>query len=355
MTRLKIQLFILPCALFLCGCATYSVQKGESPYNKGYVVARYGRVLPEYTLGKDNSVPDEQVAKERFQRRKRTVEAYYKKMGYIENRFKQTFVDPPVFMAQAVVGILRMPAVAIRDYKYNRDPQYKEKIDQQEDAEYKAEKARIKALRDQLNVYIQEDLQKEPLAAEQVKVTAPVAAVSEKKEKPPVPEAAPAAAAKVEARTEPLPPPVKAEEKAEPPSSAPVKPEEKVEPSTTAQMEAKAEPLPAVKAEEKPVRQVKPKPQITYKIPKAVIIAKPVKGASPLTVQFYGSRSSSPNGRITAYSWDFGDGDTSTQKNPINTYWSATYGSRQFTATLTVKDDKGMTADTYVVIEVIAQ
>jgi len=356
MNRTKVQASIIISALFLSGCATYSVQKGESPYNKGYVVARYGRVLPEYTLGKDNSVPDEQVAKERFQRRKKTVEAYYKKMGYIENRFKQTFVDPPVFMLQAIVGIFRMPAVAIRDYKYNRDPKYKEKIDQQEDAEYKAEKARIKALKDQLNVYIQEDLQKEPPAAEQTKVAAPAAAVSEKKEKPPVPEATLAAAAKVEARAEPLPLPVKAEDKAEPPS-APVRAEEKAgPPPPAAKIEEKAEPLPAVKAaEEKPIQRVKAKPQITYKIPKAVIIAKPVKGASPLTVQFYGSKSSSPNGRITAYSWDFGDGDTSTQKNPINTYWSATYGSRQFTATLTIKDDKGMTADTYVVIEVIAQ
>ena len=148
MTNPKIQASIILSVLFLSGCATYSVQKGESPYNKGYVVTRYGRVLPEYTLGKDNSVPDEQVARERFQRRKKEVEAYYKKMGYIENRFKQTFVDPPVFMLQAVAGILRMPAIAIRDYKYNHDPKYKEKIDQQEDAEYKAEKERIKTLKD---------------------------------------------------------------------------------------------------------------------------------------------------------------------------------------------------------------
>jgi hypothetical protein len=339
MTRAKIQAAIIISVLFLSGCATYSVQKGESPYNKGYVVARYGRVLPEYTLGKDNSVPDEQVAKERFQRRRKQVEAYYKKMGYIENRFKQTFVDPPLFMAQAVIGILRMPAVALRDYKYNRDPKYKEEIDKKEDAEYKAEKERVKAIKAQLNAYVKEDLQKEaspPIQAAEVKAPAVVVPV------------------KAEEKAVPPPPPVKAEEKVEPAVPA-VKPEEKLEPSVAAKVEERTEPLPAAQAEEKPIRKKAVKPQITYRTPKAVIIAKPVKGASPLKVQFYGSRSSSPNGRITAYSWDFGDGDTSALKNPINTYWSTTYGLRQFTATLTVTDDKGMTAATSMVIEVIAQ
>ncbi|MFA5149306.1 MAG: PKD domain-containing protein [Candidatus Omnitrophota bacterium] len=331
MTGSKIQVFIVLSALFLSGCATYSVQKGESPYNKGYVVARYGRVLPEYTLGKDNSVPDEQVARERFQRRKKQVEAYYKKMGYIENRFKQNFIDPPIFMLQAAIGVLRMPAVAIRDYKYNHDPQYKEKIDKQEDAEYKAEKERVKAIKDQLSAYIQEDLQKEDSVPGSAKVIPPAQVAEDK---------APAVAA------------AKIEEKAVPP---PVKAEEKVEPPVAAKDGEKTEPLPAARVKEKPVQKKAVKPQITYKAPKAVIIARPVKGASPLKVQFYGSRSSSPNGRIAAYAWDFGDGDTSAQRNPINTYWSATYGSRQFTATLTVTDNKGMAASTSMVIEVIAQ
>ncbi|MDD2927793.1 MAG: PKD domain-containing protein [Candidatus Omnitrophica bacterium] len=287
-------------------------------------MARYGRVLPEYTLGKDNSVPDEQVARERFQRRKKQVEAYYKKMGYIENRFKQNFVDPPIFMLQAVIGVLRMPAVAIRDYKYNHDPQYKEKIDKQEDAEYKAEKERVKAIKDQLSAYIQEDLQKEASVLGQAEDKAPAVI-----------------AAKVEKKAVPPPPPVKAEEKIESPVAA--------------KAGEKTEPLAVAKVEKKPAQKKAVKPQIAYKAPKAVIVARPVKGASPLKVQFYGSRSSSPNGRISAYAWDFGDGDTSTQKNPINTYWSATYGSRQFTATLTVTDNKGIAASTSTVIEVIAQ
>ena len=89
--------------------------------------------------------------------------------------------------------------------------------------------------------------------------------------------------------------------------------------------------------------------------PTAVITARPLKGFSPLTVQFYGSKSSSSNGRIVAYSWDFGDGDTSTKKNPINTYWSTTYGSRKFTAALTVTDNKGQTATTNAGIEVLSR
>jgi len=96
--------FIIPATLLLSGCATYSFQKGQSPYNKGYVAARYGRVIPEYTLGKDNSVPDEQIARERFRRRRVEVESYYKQMGYIENRFKQMFVDPPVFIVNSIFG-----------------------------------------------------------------------------------------------------------------------------------------------------------------------------------------------------------------------------------------------------------
>ncbi|MCX5706961.1 MAG: PKD domain-containing protein [Candidatus Omnitrophica bacterium] len=95
-----------------------------------------------------------------------------------------------------------------------------------------------------------------------------------------------------------------------------------------------------------------PKPEISYPNPQPVIIAKPVKGPSPLKVNFYGYKSTSPNGKVVSYLWDFGDGDTSTKKNPTNTYWSATYGARSFTVSLTVKDDKGATATSRIVIEV---
>ena len=302
MVKSKTIFLIILAGLFLSGCATYSFRKGESPYNNGFVAARYDRVLPEYTLGKDNSVPDEKIAKERFQRRRKQVEAYYKKMGYIENRFKQMFVDPPVLIFQTTIGIFRMPAIAIRDYKYNHDPLYKAKVDKKDDAAYKAEKERLKALKAELNSYIQKDLEKNegvvPSAA--AVVAAPAAVV-------------PAAAEPVKEK------PVEAKQEVKQPAQQSV--------------------------------QIPP----SNNLPVAVIIAKPLKGLSPLTVQFSAAKSSSPNGRIVSYSWDFGDGDSSSRKKTSNTYLSTTYGSRKFTATLTVNDDKGAQASSSAVIEVLTQ
>lgn len=294
--------------LFLSGCATYSLKKGAAPpYNKGYIVTRYDRLIPEYTIGKDNMVPeDEQLARARFQRRRVEVESYYKKMGYIENRFRQNFVDPPVFMIRSVIGMLRLPFIAMDDYKYNHDPKYRESVDKKEDAEYKAEKERINALKAQLNAYITEDLSKEPGAAAPVVAEKETVAVTAVAENPPA----------VEAVTEPAP---------------------------LSKKEFKPEP---VIARSETARQAPGRPV-------AVIIAKPGKGPSPLLVQFNGSRSSSPKSRIVAYLWDFGDGDTSPKKNPTNTYWSATFGSRKFPVTLTVTDARGETAQASAEIEVI--
>ena len=310
----KALVFILPAVIFLSGCATYKFQKGPSPYEKGYVALRHGQVIPEYTIGKDNVAPaDEQIAKERFQRRKETVELYYKEMGNIENRFKAMFVDPPVFMLKTVGGIFRMPFIAANDYKYNHDPAYKEKVDSRENAEYKAERERLASIKAKLKEYIQEDLKKELPAQEK---EAPVVKAEVKEE----------SVIKESSQNTAVNPVVKENHVAAvepaPVSAAPVKAAQKaMPPETTAQQ-----------------------PQNQASGPAAVIIAKPTKGFSPLTVQFYGSKSFSSNGRIVAYSWDFGDGDVSAKKNPVNTYWSTTYGSRKFTATLTVTDNKGVTS-----------
>lgn len=85
----------------------------------------------------------------------------------------------------------------------------------------------------------------------------------------------------------------------------------------------------------------------------AVIVAKPTKGYSPLKVNFYGNKSRSLHGRIVAFNWDFGDGDNSTKENPVNTYYSATFDPKYFNVTLTVKDNRGKTAQTTTVIEVL--
>lgn len=66
--------------------------------------------------------------------------------------------------------------------------------------------------------------------------------------------------------------------------------------------------------------------------------AYPFTGKIPLTVQFTGAGTDA-DGTIVSYSWDFGDGASSTQQNPSHTYESL--GS--YTATLTVTDDAGAT------------
>ena len=62
-------------------------------------------------------------------------------------------------------------------------------------------------------------------------------------------------------------------------------------------------------------------------------------GCNGLTCSFT-STSSDPDGSIAAYSWTFGDGDTSTAQNPSHTY--AAGGT--YAVMLTVTDDRGATA-----------
>jgi len=157
--RKMISLVLL--VVFLPGCATYKFQHGKEPYNKGYVVSRDNYIIPEYTIGKDNSVPNLGIAKERFKKRKQTVEYYYKNMGYIENKLKATFWDPPVLFLKFIGGIFRLPSVAISDYKYEHDPQYREKIIKMQEEQDVLEEARIQKLKDTLNIYIQKELTKE--------------------------------------------------------------------------------------------------------------------------------------------------------------------------------------------------
>ncbi len=241
-------------------------------------------------------------------------------MGYIENRFKQMFVDPPVFMVNSIIGLFRMPAIAIADYKYNHNPQYKKEADKREDVEYNAEKERIKDLKEKLNKYIQEDLQKETPVLEQA-----FDALEEKAK------AAPEIKDLVVQQS--------------------LDQEQKIIKESKITQESMVAQKPQVA--QGPVPPIEIKPQVSYKNPVAVIIAKPLKGPSPLSVKFYASKSSSPNGRIISYAWDFGDGDASAKQNPTNTYWSTSYGSRMFNVSLTVKDDKGATASSSSVIEVL--
>jgi len=345
-------------ALFLSGCATYKFHHGKAPYDKGYVVSRDDYAIPEYTLGKDNKVPPLKVAKERFKRRRRVVEDYYKKMGFIENHFKTEVYDPPVTLIKMVGGIFCLPYIALSDYRYEHNPKYKERVKQNEAKQDDREAKRIASLKEKLNEYLVKDLAKEKPVVEEVSIPQPIA-----EEIPASPESEPLAAGvepitpPVEKITEPLPPaveeaPVKAEEA--PPETKPLA-QEVVAPAP----EKEEKPVIAKeKAQKQKVQKQKPpkkeKPAIKGDL-KAAITAKPLKGYSPLKVQFDGRKSSSPYGKIISYNWEFGDGDISTKPSPINTYWSTTFGSRYFTATLTIKDDKGNTANSSVEIETITK
>jgi PKD repeat protein len=55
----------------------------------------------------------------------------------------------------------------------------------------------------------------------------------------------------------------------------------------------------------------------------------------PVTIKFNGADSSDPDGEITDYNWDFGDGTKATGKNVSHTYTS----KGQYTVTLNVIDD----------------
>ncbi|SFQ20233.1 serine protease [Amycolatopsis arida] len=67
-----------------------------------------------------------------------------------------------------------------------------------------------------------------------------------------------------------------------------------------------------------------------------------------LTCTFDGSGSSDPDGGITSYTWDFGDGTTGTGATTRHTYLGHT---TNYTATLTVTDNDGNTATTHRTIQ----
>ncbi|MDX1994989.1 MAG: PKD domain-containing protein [bacterium] len=63
--------------------------------------------------------------------------------------------------------------------------------------------------------------------------------------------------------------------------------------------------------------------------PTAAFVAAPERGTAPLTVQF----TNQSTGQITSFLWNFGDGTTSTEQNPVKTY--TTVGSYNVVLTVT--------------------
>ncbi|UYQ65559.1 ThuA domain-containing protein [Streptomyces peucetius] len=82
--------------------------------------------------------------------------------------------------------------------------------------------------------------------------------------------------------------------------------------------------------------------------PIAEASADKTSGQAPLRVTFSAAGTTDADGDSLAYSWDFGDGNTSTEANPVHTY--AENGT--YTATVTAKDPTGRTgsASVHVVV-----
>ena len=72
----------------------------------------------------------------------------------------------------------------------------------------------------------------------------------------------------------------------------------------------------------------------TNQPPVVAAAANPLEGPAPLLVNFSSDGTLDPNGDPLTYSWDFGDGATSSLPNPTHTYSA----SGHHTATLTVSD-----------------
>jgi glucose/arabinose dehydrogenase len=86
--------------------------------------------------------------------------------------------------------------------------------------------------------------------------------------------------------------------------------------------------------------------------PVAVATSDVTYGPSPLIVNFNGSGSSDPNNQVLTYSWNFGDGGSSTQANPQHTFNAPAGVPTLFNVVLTVKDTGNLTATDSIIISV---
>ncbi|MBN1859528.1 PKD domain-containing protein [Candidatus Bipolaricaulota bacterium] len=83
--------------------------------------------------------------------------------------------------------------------------------------------------------------------------------------------------------------------------------------------------------------------------PRAEISATPEYGYPPLEVQFDGSGSSSPDGIITDYHWEFGDGETADGANVSHSYTD----KGVYRVTLAVTDSNGAVGSDAINVEAL--
>ncbi|MEM1514151.1 MAG: PKD domain-containing protein [Candidatus Thermoplasmatota archaeon] len=87
--------------------------------------------------------------------------------------------------------------------------------------------------------------------------------------------------------------------------------------------------------------------------PVVSISASPLSGCEPLTVSFTAS-ATDPDGIVVSYYWNFKDGTTSTQPNPVHTFRAkGMYEIQNYEVVLTVTDNDGLTATTSITITVL--
>jgi PKD repeat protein len=84
--------------------------------------------------------------------------------------------------------------------------------------------------------------------------------------------------------------------------------------------------------------------------PVAAAAADSVGGDVPLAVSFTSAGSADPDGAVTSYAWDFGDGSVSSQPDVVHTFTAP----GDYVATLTVTDDQGVSSVNTVPLRVTA-
>lgn len=73
-------------------------------------------------------------------------------------------------------------------------------------------------------------------------------------------------------------------------------------------------------------------------------------GPSPLTLSFLGDESIDPEGDSLKYEWNFGDGNTSNEKNPQHTFVASNSSPESFQVSLTVEDAEGAKSESEMLV-----
>lgn len=159
MSRFLISLLVV--AFVSSGCASYKYKTGIKPYGEGYMVSRNNTVIPEYTVGGENKAPlDLDLAKSRFKSRRSKVEYYYKKMNIIYSIYS-SFVTYPTAIVGMVGGVFKLPFIFVSNYRYEHNPEYRKKIDALEMERRIRDAREREALKEKLNNFIAQELEKE--------------------------------------------------------------------------------------------------------------------------------------------------------------------------------------------------